>query len=571
MLKDHQVNIKLLFCTAIITPLSFLIFACDGGSDDSDTVKSRYINRQEKDNTISYNDIKNTRGVYITSMCYTKTQDSITAEIFNPCYSCHTNGKVPNFYSDTALQMEYNFPLEVRTNPFTNLFKDRGIAVAAISNAVILEYVRQSNYFDGEGAITLDKALPESWKGYRPDSYFNFDNEGFDHNKNNDYTGWRAFRYTPFLGTFWPTNGSTDDVLIRLDRPFREDPSGDFNLLVYKLNLAIVEAIVKDASIQLPEAIDENLYGVDLNGDGVLTSTSRILPSVKSYVGRAKGKLNRQEIHLAKGLFPENTEFLHSVRYLDWNDTSDSVQMSARMKELRYAKKYTWSTYSELERVALAEQWEMQSLDSNEAQLSVFRGDYEAGLKNEIGWVYQGFIEDKKGDLRPQTHEESIACMGCHSHLGATTDSVFAFPRKLEGIAKSKTDYGWNHWSQKGLAGIKEPRVKYKNIDEQYEYSFYLKNNHSGNEFRNNQEVIDKFFDQNGNIKPSMLQKLHNDISVLLLPSRSRALQLNKAYKVTVGEQSYIYGRDANIKPISAVFETIKPEQKTGIRKPLVR
>ncbi len=564
-------NIKLTLFAAIITTLSVLTFACGGGSGETETAKSRYIHKLEKDNAISYSEIRNTRGVYITSMCFTKTQDSLTGETFNPCYSCHTKGKVPNYYDDTVLQMEYNFPQEVRTNPFSNLFKDRSAAVSAISDAAILDYVRQSNYFDGEGAIALDKALPDSWKGYRPDSYFDFDDEGFDHDKNNRYTGWRAFRYTPFLGTFWPTNGSTDDVLIRLGQPFREDRNGDFNLAVYKLNLAIVEAIVKDKSIELPQAIDENQYGVDLNADGVLSIAKHILPTVNSYVGRAKDLLRQQKVHLAKGLFPENTEFLHSVRYLDWNDASGSVQLSARMKELRYARKYAWSTYSELERTALAEQWELQSLDSTEAQLSVFRGNYEEGLKNEMSWIYQGFIEDKKGDLRPQTHEETIACMGCHSHLGATTDSVFAFPRKLEGHNKNKADYGWNHWSQKGLAGVKEPRVKYKQAGEQFEYSFYLKNNHSGNEFRDNQEVKEKFFDRNRNIKPAMLEKLHDDISVLLLPGRSRALMLNKAYKVIVSEQSYIHGRDANIKPMLNVFEKTEPEQKTGILKPVVR
>ena len=63
--------------------------------------------------------------------------------------------------------------------------------------------------------------------------YFNFDNEGFDKDLKNNYTGWRAFAYYPFLGTFWPTNGSTDDVLIRLPETFWKDKNGNFNL--YKI------------------------------------------------------------------------------------------------------------------------------------------------------------------------------------------------------------------------------------------------------------------------------------------------------------------------------------------------
>lgn len=61
----------------------------------------------------------------------------------------------------------------------------------------------------------------EKWNGYIPDCYHNFDKDGLDKNKKVNYTGWVAFAYMPFLGTFWPTNASTDDVLIRLSKKFR--------------------------------------------------------------------------------------------------------------------------------------------------------------------------------------------------------------------------------------------------------------------------------------------------------------------------------------------------------------
>lgn len=245
--------------------------------------------------------------------------------------------------------------------------------------------------------------------------------------------------------------------------------------------------------------------------------------------------------------------------------------MSARMKELRYAKKYTWKTYGEIQRAAQSELWESQALDSSEAQIALFRGDYEEGLNNNIGWVYQGFIEDREGKLRPQTHEETIGCMGCHSHLGATTDSTFAFARKFEGTNKDKKEYGWNHWSQKGLNGIQEPKVEYKDHGEQYEYSFYLHNNHSGNEFRNNDEVQSKFFDDNGSVKQELIEALHDDVTDLLFPFKARALDLNKGYKVMVEEQSYIYGRDANVKAMENVYREVSEGLTTGIKKPIVR
>ncbi|MCX7913864.1 MAG: hypothetical protein N2511_04690, partial [Thermodesulfovibrionales bacterium] len=45
-----------------------------------------------------------------------------------------------------------------------------------------------------------------------------------------------------------------------------------------------------------------------------------------------------------------------------------------------------------------------------------------------------------------------------------------------------------------------------------------------------------------------MLALLREDISTLLYPSKERALMLNKAYWTIVKEQSFIRGREANIK-----------------------
>ena len=538
-------------------------------SDSSET--QSYIQKIEEENNISYAKIINTRGAYITSMCYTKTRDTLSNDISNPCYSCHTKGKLPNYYNDTNLQEEYNFPRSVMKNPFINLFKDRTSQVALMDDKFILDYVRSSNYFTSTRDILLDQTLPKKWKGYRPDCYFNFDEEGFDKDKHGTYTGWRAFRYYPFLGTFWPTNGSTDDVLIRLDTLFTLDENNTFDKEVYKLNLAIVEALVKQKEIALDTAMNEKLYAVDLNHNGKIDTATTVSPMIRSYVGLAKRYLSEKKVHLAAGLFPENTEFLHSVRYLDWDDQKDQIALSSRMKELRYAKKTTWKTYAQIQRAAQSELWELQAQDSSEAQIALFRGTYEEGLHNEIGWVYQGFIEDKAGKLRPQTHEETLSCMGCHSHLGETSDSTFAFARKFEGTNKDRKEYGWNHWSQKGLNGIPEPRVEYKDHGEQYEYSFYLQNNHSGNEFRNNAEVQGKFFDDNGSVKEAMIDVLHKDVTELLFPSKARALELNKGYKVIVEEQSYIYGRDANVKAMKNVYREVREGLTTGIKKPIVK
>lgn len=537
---------------------------------ESDRLQA-YIKKLEDDNSISYTNIINSRGLYITPMCYTKTEDESTKRVFNPCYSCHTKGRTPNYFNDADLQRHYNFPKEMRQNPFTNLFKDRNRATSTMTDISILRYIRKSNYLNEKGEIVPAKNLPSAWKGYRPDCYFDFDEDGFDRDHKGVYTGWRAFRYTPFLGTFWPTNGSIDDVIIRLDPVFRKDENMQFNKEVYTLNLSIVESLIKDREIRLSTPIDEKRYGVDLDTNGRLDEALIISPKIQSYVGLAKRYLQEKRFHLAPGLFPENTEFLHSIRYLDWDEKREHIVMSARLKELRYAKKYSWKPYGEIQRTAQSELFESLALDSGEAQLRLFKGNYEEGLRNETGWVYQGFIEAKNGALRPQTHEETITCMGCHSHLGTTIDSTFAFARKLDGVDKEQNDYGWGHWGHNGLSGIKEPEVEYLKHGKQYEYSFYLKQNHSASEFRNNDEVQNKFFDENGTLKMEMLHALHKDISLLLLPSKERAIRLNKAYKVIVEEQRYIYGREPHITPMKNVYKRVKEGQVTGVKEPIIR
>ena len=53
---------------------------------------------------------------------------------------------------------------------------------------------------------------------------------------------------------------------------------------------------------------------------------------------------------------------------------------------------------------------------------------------------------------------------------------------------------------------------------------------------------------------------------ILIVPSTKRAIELNKAYKVIVDEQSFIYGRDAHIAPTQNVYEEVEVDQKTGLK-----
>lgn len=520
-------------------------------------------------------------GAYVTSQCYTKTEDT-AGGTHNPCFTCHINSYEPNYIDDWDLQESYAMGEITKINPFTNLFKDRTAQVEAIDDDAILDYVRSDNYFDDDRRIMLAEILKNvpqewdynadgNWSGYAPDCYFNFDSEGFDKDFQGEYTGWRAFGYYPFLGTFWPTNGSTDDVLIRLPDIMREDEAGNFDLAVYKLNLAIVESLIKMADVGI-EPTDESKYGVDLNQNGQTDTAEKVVFNwIKPrydldqqkiydfsmhYVGKAKEAQIANELHIAPGLYPERTEFLHTVRYIDVDDNGD-IKMAKRMKELRYGIKLYWNNYSQLKNLAMSE---VKEKDDFPDRLRTILGNAEFGLGNGMGWIYQGFIEDKDGYLRPQTREETLYCIGCHSGIGAIVDSTFVFPRKFGADAQQM---GWYHWTQsaKGFKDMKEPVLE----DGRYEYTLYLEQNHAGDEFRDNDEVMEKFFDAEGNLKSGEVEELHNSIAHLILPSAKRALKLGKAYKVIVNEQSFIYGRDAHVKPVANVHDEVTIDQSTGV------
>ncbi|WP_321314231.1 hypothetical protein [Halarcobacter sp.] len=521
--------------------------------------------------------IINKQSAYISPQCYTKTEDA-AGKIYNPCFSCHINSQEPNYIDDWDLQESYAFNANSYQNPFTNSFKDRTSLVDAISDEDILEYINVDNYKNNQGDIILASKLKYDlpskwdfsqdgikdgvWSGYVPDCFFNFDSEGFDLDNNGSYTGWRAFAYSPFLGTFWPTNGSTDDVLIRLPKFMREDSNGNFSKEVYKINLAIVESMIKKDDVALDFQVDESKYEVDLNHNGIFDSTSVIIYKwdtsniVKKdyYVGLAKDKLEAKELHIAPGLYPKGTEFLHSVRYIGINDDKSGIKLAKRMKELRYGKKTSWNTYSQLYNAALSEIKEKHDFPD---RLKTINGNIEAGLQTGLGWRYQGFIEDINGNLRPQSYEETLSCIGCHSGIGAITDTTFAFPRKDNSYKN-----GWYHWSQKDLVGLKDRILS----NGKGEYAFYLEQNKAGDEFRGNQEIKDKFFDSNGDLIQSEVDKIKDDISYLIYPSVQRAIMLNKAYKVIVDEQSYIYGKDAHIEPLNdTVFDEVIIDKSTGI------
>lgn len=513
---------------------------------------------------------------FVPPQCFTKTAVAATKQVANPCYSCHTQGKAPNFLDDSALQLAYDFANPQRTaqkkNPWTNLFNDYSDAVAKVSDDSITRYVRQNNYRDSQGRITLAQRLADvpagwdadhdsHWDGYTPDAYFHFDTAGYDHAPDGGYSGWRAFAYTPVPGSFIPANGSFDDVLIRLPTAFRRNDAGAFDIQIYTLNFAIVESLIKQADVAI-DPVDEASYKVDLNRNGRLDVAHRVVYDWAPLDGRQMqwvGQARLNKAPLAAGLYPQGTEFIHSLRYLDVDETGQ-VTRAPRMKELRYARKQGWLSYSDLRQANFEVLKEAHDFPDRPER---FVGNVEQGMANGQGWIYQGFIEDAGGELRPQTYGETASCMGCHGGVGTTTDSSFAFARKQ---ASDAPDRGWYYWSKRAMATLAQPRL----ASGAGEYSTYLRQNLAGDEFRNNQGIIDRFFAADGSERPAAFSRLDTRIGPMILPDAKRALALDKAYQAIVKQQSFVFGRSAHVRPMQNVHRSVEAGAPTGIETPLV-
>ncbi len=469
-------------------------------------------------------------GVYnpeavIPPQCYTRTEGR-----FNPCYVCHQNHILgrENRMNDARLQRAYSFSEAGQTNRWRNLFEDRTRQAAAMSDEAIQEWINDDNFSELAGRLEA-----AHFRGYIPrlqnlaDGMAAFDEEGFA----KDGSHWVAFSYKPFPSTFWPTNGSTDDVLIRLPTKFRHTQDGVYSREVYKANLAILEAAIKgfDSIGSLP--IDEAQLGHDLNGDGTLGRIHAITRPA-SYVGA--GSDTRVEPYI----YPLWTEFLHTVRYVGVG-ADGSITNARRMKEVRYMRKRDF-----LPPTVLAHYYDQEYQEKLEGTLPHYPDRGHAGLYNKMGWLLQGFIEDKDGRLRFNTYEETMFCMGCHNTVGSLIDKTYSFPRKIDGAA------GWGYINLRGMPDA--PNMN----ERQGEILTYLERVGGGTEFRNNPEMAARWYHTDGSVNYAAVAAAR-DVYELITPSPARALLLNKAYKLIVEDQDFIYGRDATVSPPANVYEHV--------------
>lgn len=464
----------------------------------------------------------------VPAMCYTKTEGK-----HNPCYVCHqvyprTDAKPRmNQLDDGGIQGSYLFSEEGTENHWSNLFVDRRGWLDQISDDAILRYINQDNY-----AALPARLNAAGWQGYVPDlKQFSsaaaaFDAEGFAR----DGSGWVAFNYKPLPSTFWPSNGSTDDVAIRLPATFRQQ-DGSASRALYQLNLALLELNIKQLDHIAIAASDETRLQRDLDGDGSLQAAVTRLHQQTHYFGDAEA------VAVVNQQYPQGTEFLHSVRYVGVSDQGD-ITVPARMKELRYMQKIR-----ELSQADLDNRYRRERKEKVLQELPYYVDHGDKGRENGMGWLLTGFIEDYDGQLRPQNDEEMFFCMGCHAAIGTTIDQSFAFARKVTG------PQGWGYIDLKGM--VDAPSLG----QTEGEILQYFQRAGGGNEFRQNPEIVQRWFNADGQVNTAAVRAA--DVYQLITPSPERALALNKAYTHIVRHQNYVQGRDASWLPAVNVHRQI--------------
>jgi len=475
---------------------------------------------------IKHNEVYNPESV-IPPQCYTKTEG-----VNNPCYACHQSydamEKRPNQMGDGTLQGNYEFSDVGLTNSWKNLFIDRTSLIAEIDDATIQKYVEQDNY-----TASLESEVMPDYMRIKNLSAADkaFDSKGFA----KDGSGWVSYNYKPFPSTFWPTNGSTGDAMIRLPKAF-QNLNGKYNKSIYTINLSLVEMALKELDTLRIAPMNEIALNLDVNKDGKLSEGVTEMARASHYVGDAKA------IPLAHMLYPEGTEFLHTVRYIGVDDNGN-IYNAPRMKEVRYMKKHRFRS-----RESLASAYYAEAKDKHFEKLPQTRYLGEKGIDNGFGWTINGYIEDDKGELRAQHDQELAFCNGCHKTVGSTFDQTFSFARKVPG------EEGWGYINLRNIEDV--PNIN----EEKGEFLTYMERVGGGDEFRQNGEMLAKWFDEKGMVKAEEVERA-SSVYDIIAPSPERALALNKAYLTIVKEQSYLFGRDATLTEATNVLSTIDTDQ----------
>jgi len=371
----------------------------------------------------------------------------------NACLYCHTDylasKRHGNAFPLAEDQILYSFPTPdlnkvlwrntIFPNEIDLRLSKEGIPIPAIND---LNYVRQDNWIPAFNRVRRKK--PNHWLNDASRDFVLFpalnpmhlfpenetnptsegthgyiDNDGFVRNEKALWTGWRAINFFPY-GVFTPLTGSVSGIYIRLPEPFRS-AQGKPDPETYQKNLELLEKNIKNRAFQ-----------------------------ESHYFGDASA------IKVQRGFFPVGTEFAHPLHYVDLNaDGEAGTQVDGVVENEGRTYEFPGTRAKRLKEIRYMYKWKEVGIeDINE---DAHDEDYGVGhegqgwVDNNAGWLLAGFIEDRKGELRPQTTEELMQCVGCHGKVGNTVDSVWSFQRKLPGHK------GWREMDY-GAYASKKPR-----------------------------------------------------------------------------------------------------------------
>jgi hypothetical protein len=349
-------------------------------------------------------------------------------------------------------------------------------------------------------------------------------------------TGWRAINFMPY-GIFTPQAGSVSGVYIRLPQAFMKTAAGRFDLATYAANLDLLARHIQDRAL----ATDP-----------------------PHYLGAA------QHIERIRGQYPLGTEFAHPLHYVDV--TKDGAR-ATRVKEVRWMiKLHPWH----------ADEF---NLGLKEERAPVYAHPRQGWIENGVGWLLAGWIEDAKGELRPQTPSELVQCVGCHSGnvrqsdignepvftsgTGNTIDSTWAFPRQLAGAA------GWREMDYLGYRAAEKTLTTAEPKNRGHgkgEFAFFLDHVVGASLYGDMPESLETFFAREIPGWPALdshsadsliaaqekrqqlmrgftARKGHLDAqgrirAELFMPPLRDALEAARRYRMVVATQSYDFGKD---------------------------
>jgi hypothetical protein len=400
----------------------------------------------------------------------------------NACKYCHTNSLADiqhgNSFPIAEDQILYSFPSPnlnkvnwrnvIYPQDIIQRLRDENISIPEPDDPDNLAYVRRDNWraayekarstgddtwnnLSNEGsdfqlfpALNPDDLFPISEENPTHDGLHGYiDEGGFVRNSKNEYTGWRSVNFFPYA-IFTPLTGSVSGIYIRLPEKFMTQ-NDKFDIEIYKKNLELLEKNIKN------EEIDSQFYYGDAH-----------------------------DFLIKKGFYPVGTEFAHPLHYVDLNaDRETGIGLNGLNKNKNYDYEFPGTRSKRVKEIRYMYKWKDVSLadigieETEEDIPGVIGMEWKGWIDNDDGWIIAAYIEDRKGELRPQTTEELLQCKGCHSSVGNTIDAVWSFQRKLPGeLGWQEMNYGWYKKSEPEKTHLQD----YLNINTkmgELEYFYY--------------------------------------------------------------------------------------------------